>query len=81
MKITDLTKLHIGETATIVDLKGGCHFLRKAEGLGLRKGATIKLKSAQMMHGPITVQINHTTAALGYCMAKKILIRKNGTEI
>lgn len=77
METTDLTKLRPGETAVIRELKGGIEFQKKAEALGLREGAKIQLKSAQIMHGPLTIQINHTTAALGYRMAKKVLISKS----
>ncbi|MCK4957333.1 MAG: ferrous iron transport protein A [Candidatus Cloacimonetes bacterium] len=69
--------LEIGETAKIIKLHGGHHFVHKAESLGIREGIDIKLISAQIMQGPLTLQAGHTKIAIGYGMAFKIEVEKN----
>ena len=63
-----------GEPAKIKEIIGGKHFIVKAESLGIREGVQIIKVSSQMMHGPVTVKVGQTQIALGYRMAKKIII-------
>jgi len=79
MNKMNLTTIEPGREVIVMQLEGGSQFLEKAESMGLRTGVRIKKLSAQVMHGPVTIQIGSTKLALGYGMAKKILVRR--TEI
>lgn len=48
---------------------------KKLGALGLREGTTINMVSAQPFHGPIVIRVGTTDLALGYGMARKILVR------
>lgn len=67
-------ELNNGESAKIVELHGGKHFLNKAESLGLRIGLKITKVSKQMLHGPVTVKVGQTQIAIGHNMSKRIIV-------
>ena len=71
-----LQNLKSGDEAEIVALHGGPNFIRKAESLGIREGLKIKVISAQILHGPLTVQVGHTKIAIGHGMAYRIEVKK-----
>ncbi len=70
-----LNKMHRGQKGIIVAIEGGRTFSNKIEAMGLHKGVTLEIVSAQLLHGPLTIRVGSTQAALGYGMAGKILVR------
>ena len=74
MELKDLTQIVKGRDVKIVELKGGQRFQQKVEALGLRVGVQVKKLSTQVLNGPVTIKIGSTTVALGYGMAKKIMV-------
>jgi len=74
MKKVDLTQLEEGETGVVVDICGGDGLVRRLESLGIRVGKEVTKVSSQLMRGPITVRINNSQVAIGFGMAKKILL-------
>jgi ferrous iron transport protein A len=76
MKKVDLTQLEEGESGVVVDICGGDGLVRRLESLGIRVGKEVTKVSSQLMRGPITVRINNSQVAIGFGMAKKILVEK-----
>ncbi|MBU0568652.1 ferrous iron transport protein A [bacterium] len=70
----DLTELKVGEAGTIVELCGNQGFLKRICALGIREGKEIQKVSSQVWQGPITVKIDNFQVALGFGMAKKIIV-------
>lgn len=70
----DLAQMNQGETRTIIDIQGGYGMIRRLESLGLRPGVRITKVSSQLMRGPITIQVGNSQVALGYGMAKRIIL-------
>jgi len=79
MDEVNLVKIEPGREVVVMQLDGGREFLEKAESLGLRTGVRIKKLSAQVMHGPVMIKIGNSKVALGYGMAKRILVSRTGT--
>lgn len=77
MESINLTQLKSGEQGTVSSIHGGFGFQRKVESLGIRVGANIRKISSQFLRGPVTIQIGNTTVALGFGMAKKIIVEKD----
>ncbi|KPK74113.1 MAG: iron transporter FeoA [candidate division Zixibacteria bacterium SM23_73] len=75
MKKVDLTQLEEGESGVVVDIQGGYGLVRRLESLGIRVGKKVTKVSSQFMRGPITVRIDNSQVALGFGMARKIIIR------
>ncbi|MBS3741764.1 MAG: ferrous iron transport protein A [Candidatus Cloacimonetes bacterium] len=69
--IVDLKR---NETATVKKIEGGYGLKRKLNNMGLRVGSRVKKVTSQFVRGPITVRTGGTQMAIGYGMAKKIII-------
>lgn len=74
MSIIPLPLMQVGAEGEVVDVKGGWGMVKKLEAMGIRKGVKIKKLSAQPMRGPIFVQAGNTKVAIGFGMARRILI-------
>jgi len=71
---TDLTQLKEGERGKIVDIQGGFGLIKRLDALGIKVGEEITKISSQLMKGPIVLQVKNTQVAIGYGMAKKIIV-------
>jgi ferrous iron transport protein A len=74
MTTKDLTQLEEGETGVVVGIHGGYGLLHRLESLGIRVGKKVTKISSQLMRGPVTVRIDNTEVAMGFGMARKILV-------
>jgi|UniRef100_A0A7C3YSH2 ferrous iron transport protein A len=74
MKRVDLTQMKEGEEGKVVELRGGYGFLKRLQVLGVKEGKIIKKISHQLFRGPVVIQTGNTQIALGFGMAKKIIV-------
>lgn len=72
--MTDVALMRQGEKARIIDITGGNILYKRLESIGIRKGMELIKISSQLMKGPVTVRVNNTCVAIGYEMAKKIIV-------
>jgi ferrous iron transport protein A len=70
----DLTRMQQNETGKIIEVQGGYGLTNRLEAMGIRVGVTITKKSDQFMRGPIIAQVGNTQVAIGFGMARKILV-------
>lgn len=70
----DLTQLEEGETGVVVDIQGGYGLTRRLESLGIRVGKNVTKVSSQLMRGPVTIKVDNSQVAIGFGMARKILV-------
>jgi ferrous iron transport protein A len=73
--MVDLTQLKEGESGIVVEIEGGFGLIRRLESLGLRVGKKVTKVSSQLMQGPVTIRIDNFQIAIGFGMAKKVLLR------
>lgn len=71
---TDLTQLENGTLAKVIKLRGGHQYADKLEAMEIIPGAIIIKKSASLMKGPIIIEKGNAQFAIGYGMAKKIIV-------
>lgn len=74
MNSIDLTRLKEGESGIVVEIDGGFGLVRRLESLGLRVGKRVTKISSQFMRGPVTIRIDNSQIAIGFGMARKILL-------
>ena len=72
--ILDLTQLKSGQKGKIVEIQGGEGINRRLEILGIRQGKQVTKISAQFLRGPQTLKVDNLQVAIGFGMARKILI-------
>ncbi|MGD8979346.1 MAG: FeoA family protein [candidate division WOR-3 bacterium] len=70
----NLTEMQGGETGQVVAVHGGHGFRRRLEALGIRPGMKITKKSSQIMRGPVIVKAAGAEIAIGFGMARHILV-------
>lgn len=75
MKTTDLTQLQEGESGRVVEINGGHGLQQRLDSLGIRVGKSVTKVSSQLMRGPVTIRIDSFQVAVGFGMAKKILVK------
>ena len=75
MEIRDLTQLDEGESGVVVEILGGHGITQRLESMGVRAGKKVTKVSSQLMRGPITLRTGGCQLAVGFGMAKKILVK------
>ena len=75
MSTVDLTQLKEGESGIVVEIDGGFGLTRRLQSLDLRLGRKVTKVSSQLMRGPVTVRIGNSQIAIGFGMARKIILR------
>ena len=71
---TTLVDLKPGDEAVISGVDGGHGIITNMENLGIRQGVGVKVVSRHFMKGPIVVMAGSSRVAIGFGMAKKILV-------
>ncbi|MCX5698944.1 MAG: FeoA family protein [Candidatus Omnitrophica bacterium] len=72
--IIDLTQIQPGETGIVKEIQGGRGIVRKLQSMGLRPGKKITKVSSHFWRGPQTVEVGNIQIAVGFGMAKRILL-------
>ena len=76
MNEIDLTQVESNTKCIVVKILGGYGMMKKLETLGIRVGCKITKVSSHMMRGPVVVRIGNTRAAIGFGMAKRIIVKQ-----
>ena len=72
--LIDLTQMQPGETGIVKEVQGGHGFVRKLQSMGVRPEKKITKVSSHFWRGPQTVGIDNIQIAVGFGMAKRILV-------
>ena len=67
--------MEAGQTGIIYDIQGGHGIKTKLEAMGMRPGVKIIKVSGQIMQGPVIARVGKTQVAIGFGMARKVIIR------
>ena len=63
-----------GQSGKVVEIDGGVGLVNRLSAMGIRPGRKITKLSSMLMRGPVTVQQGSTRLAIGFGMARKILV-------
>ena len=69
-----LSRLEAGQSGIVVEVQGGQGMINRLGALGIRPGKRITKVSSMFMRGPITVQVGNGRVAIGFGMAKRIVV-------
>jgi len=70
-----LVHMQPGESGTVVEVGGGRGFARRLSAMGVRPGIRVTKVGSMFMRGPVTVRVGQTQIALGFGMARRILVK------
>jgi ferrous iron transport protein A len=75
IKEIPLNRMEAGQSGRVTQIQGGRGFINRLSSLGIRPGQNITKISAMFMKGPVTVQIGNAQVAVGFGMARRIMVR------
>ncbi len=74
MPIKNLKDLRAGESGIIAQIDGGYGMVNRLAALDIRPGRKIKKLNSSFMGGPVTIEVNRAQVAIGFGMAKRIMV-------
>jgi len=69
-----LAQMRTGQTGTVVEVLGGHGLVRRLDALGIRPGKKVTKLSSTLFHGPVILRADSTQVAVGFGMARKIIV-------
>lgn len=63
-----------GQRGTVIEIQGGRGMRARLESMGIRPGVVITKLSTQFMRGPITARVGTTHVAIGFGMARRVIV-------
>ena len=72
--IVDVTQMQPGDTGIVREMQGGRGLIRKLQSMGVRPGKKLTKVSSHFWHGPQTVMIDYMQIAVGFRIAKRIIV-------
>lgn len=72
--VIPLASLAAGRGGKVAEFRGGKGMVHRLETRGIRLGHKITKISDQLMKGPVTVRVGHTTLAIGHGIASRVMI-------
>jgi len=76
-----VSQMRAGQSGRVVGIMGGRGLVNRLNSLGIRPGKRITKVSAMFMRGPVTLQIDRAQVAIGFGMARKILVEVEGEKL
>jgi ferrous iron transport protein A len=74
VKKVPLSQMEAGQSGKVVQIQGGHGLIGRLMALGVRPGRTVTKISSMFMRGPVTIQVGNTQIAIGFGMAKRIIM-------
>ena len=69
-----LPQMQSGQSGTVVQIQGGQSMINRLSALGIRPGKRITKISSMFMQGPVTIEVDRAQVAIGFGMARRIII-------
>jgi ferrous iron transport protein A len=73
-KQTTLAGMQIGQSGVVVQIQGGHGLVNRLNSLGIRPSKRITKISSMIMRGPVTIQVDRAQVAIGFGMARRIIV-------
>ncbi len=75
VNLMSLIEIEQGQEAIVSEIHGGAGMIRRLDALGIFKGKAVTKTGSQWMRGPVVVRCGNTEVAIGYGMARKIMVK------
>lgn len=74
MPAVTLSEMGSGQTGRVAEVQGGRGMQTRLNAMGVRPGVPITKVSGQFLRGPIIARIGSTRIAIGFGMARRIIV-------
>ena len=79
--LVNLAEMERGQEGTVVEVRGGHGFVRRLDPMGVRPGTRLVKASGPYMRGPVTVRVGNAQIALGFGMARKVIVEVETSRV
>ncbi|MFC1928027.1 ferrous iron transport protein A [Chloroflexota bacterium] len=69
-----LSQMEAGQSGIVIQTQGGRGLINRLSNLGIRPGQRVTKLNSMFMRGPITIQVGNAQVAIGFGMAKRIIV-------
>ena len=76
----NLAKMRSGHSGMIEEIHGGFGLIARLNALGIMPGKRITKISSMMARGPVTIELDRVHVAIGFGMAKRIMVKLDQVE-
>ena len=66
--------MQTGQSGIVVQIQGGYGMVNRLSALGIRPGKRITKVGSMFMRGPVTIQVDRAQVAIGFGMARRIIV-------
>jgi ferrous iron transport protein A len=73
-KQLNLNQLNAGESGTVTEIVGGKGMVSRLAAMGILPGKKVTKVSSMLFRGPVTLQVGRAHVAIGFGMAKKVIV-------
>ncbi|MFC1916292.1 ferrous iron transport protein A [Chloroflexota bacterium] len=73
-KLVTIQQMRAGQSGKVVEFQGGHGMANRLNALGIRPGKKVTKVSSMLMRGPITIRSGNARIAIGFGMAKRIIV-------
>jgi ferrous iron transport protein A len=73
-KQISLVRMQAGQSGKVVEIQGGYGMVNRLSALGIRPGKRITKVGSMLMRGPVTIQVDRAQVAVGFGMARRIIV-------
>ena len=78
--LVTLTRMQTGQSGRVDEIQGGFGVVDRLNALGIIPGKRITKISSVLARGPVAIQVDRAQLAIGYGMAKKIIVELDQTR-
>jgi ferrous iron transport protein A len=69
-----LARMRAGQSGIVIEIRGGHGMVNRLSALGIRPGKRVTKVSGGFMRGPVTIQVDRAQVAIGFGMARRIMV-------
>jgi ferrous iron transport protein A len=72
-----LSHMRPGQSGVVVEIQGGFGLINRLNALGILPGKRVTKISSMIARGPVTIEVDRVQVAIGFGMAKKIIVESD----
>ncbi len=76
--IISAAEMREGQTGLVINLSGGHGMVRRMQAMGVRPGVPVVKLTSQPFRGPVSLQVGATQVAVGFGIARRIMVEVAG---
>lgn len=76
--IISVAEMSSGQSGIVIEMAGGRGMVRRMQAMGVRPGVVVTKLTTQPFRGPVSAKVGSTQIALGFGLARRIMVKVPG---